>query len=101
MLVSKKAQTTCPECGHPLDTIGGPAPGAFVVCRGCFVLFKHDAEKYPRPASGDEIVRHLSLEMFDYLKRCRLEALARQTLDGITEDANRRLRTPRWKSPLK
>lgn len=100
MFVSRKAQTTCPECAGALDPIDGPREGNYVCCGRCFTVYRYAAGKYPRPASADELVRHLQVETFAHLKRQRLGWIADSAMDGIMEDAKRRVNMPRWKRLL-
>ncbi len=101
MFVSRKAQTSCPECAGVLDPIDGPKAGHYVCCGRCFTVYRYAPGKYPLPASADELVQHLQVETFAYLKRHRLAWLATSTMDKIMEDADRRVRMPRWKRVLR
>ena len=87
MLVSRKAQTTCRECGARLNPIGGPAKGAYVCCERCFILYRYVQGKYPTPATADELVRQLSVDAFMHLKEQRLKWLADQVIEALMDQA--------------
>ena len=85
MLVSRKAQTTCRECGARLNPIGGPTQGAYVCCERCFILYRYAQGKYPTPVTADELVRHLSVDAFTHLKEQRLTWLADQAIEALMD----------------
>lgn len=87
MLVSRKAQSTCRECGARLNPIGGPTKGAYVCCERCFVLYRYVRGKYPTPTTADELVRHLSVDAFIHLKEQRLKWLADQVIQALMDQA--------------